>query len=109
MFSVQVCAWNPVYAHIFTLVVVMCINCWLLIRFVFPSEGMNRRKFVAAYLCSSVFLRVSEWGVFALMVQYFGVDYRLSICLVNPAFALIKFVFLRGRAYASDSAIKSGS
>lgn len=100
--SVQALGWDPVYAHILTLSVVVCANIWLLIYFVFPGQSANKNSFIFAYLSSSFVLRAAEWIAFALLVNFVLLDYRWAIAIVNPVFALVKFAFLRSRACAGE-------
>jgi putative flippase GtrA len=99
--SVQVFGWNPLFAHILTLLIAMTVNAWLLVVFVFPNEGMDRRRFVGNFVVTSIVLRSCEWLAFAVSVEWFGLDYRLSIIIINPVFAFVKFLVLRNRAYSA--------
>lgn len=101
-FTVEVIGWVPIYAHVLTLSVVMLVNGWLLVRFVFPSKTMARGRFLRAFLGSTLLLRVIEWCIYALLVSVLRLDYQLSILFVSLGFALIKFVYLRACAYAPE-------
>ena len=91
--SVEVLEWEPTYAHVVTLILVMSFNGWALVQFVFTSSTMDRRSFLWSYMGSSFIFRALEWCAFALLVRVLEFDYRLSIICVNPCFALLKFFF----------------
>ena len=101
--SVEVLKWDPTYAHVLTLLLVMSFNGWALVQFVFPSRTMHRGRFLWAYVWSSLIFRALEWSVFVLLIRVLEFDYRLSIICVNPCFALLKFVFLRRRSRRPDA------
>lgn len=98
---VKALAINPLVAHIVTLVTVMVVNLFLLTFFVFPIKKEKRQEFARLFIASSCVFRIAEWVAFAFLIKIFNIDYQVSIIIVNPSLAFLKFTFLKWRAYAT--------
>ena len=77
------------------------LNIILLRSFVFRSKNHWLRD-VSRYVLATGFMRLFEFGAFVILLDYFGIDYRLSILLVLGLGTLIKF-FVYRRAFGEKS------
>ena len=75
-------------------VAAFCANTILVPRFVFRStQGWKRETSV--YVLSSAGFRLAEYLVFLVLLDIFGIDYRVSVVIVLAVSSLSKFFFYR--------------
>ncbi|MDD3283112.1 MAG: GtrA family protein [Candidatus Cloacimonetes bacterium] len=93
VFLVQVLGIHKVWAYCLVLLFQITLNFFVLKRFTFmESEGSALRKF-GLFMPGIILFRILDAGLYALLVQVWGVYYILAQLINVVIFSMAKFIF----------------
>ena len=95
----------PRVAYAITLAFLIVFNFCAARRYVYQSTTVPWLQQFGLFVGAVGLFRVLEYAFYSIAVGVLAVDYRIAIVILNPCFAVAKYVWLRTHVFQQSSPI----